>query len=463
MAMRQTTCFLIGCLFLGAGVTRALKFDDESSMLSREDQHDPLRATCARYEDFVKDTGMELKRLNTDTAWYLEVGGVRLAIDPWLEGDAVTFSPQIMRETFKGPHVSVTWLKNNVDAILVSQAVHDNMHFETLSKLGKPIYAVPEAFDLLKAGRHAGDIKNSLHQIPRAPCGKVLSNMHHPAVSCPHESSPSSGKLAQKLVDSLAQKTLAGSQDALKEEDSETAWEEQTAQEEMEAEIARVKKEPSAEAEGHKDRFGELDEDQEPRPQTVGSNLRKAEIQTHDRVFPSVSYVRVAPSRNAGAIQSTLHALVINAPEDKVLVYAPNGFMASETVMKHRLAIGSHKRVTLVAPSRQLNFNIDPTLKLIPFGMGNNFQGIWKEELAPGLEGLEQHVKELQPDWHFDTHTGVVERSGIMGDTILALNEALGQVCKTTLQARGKKVTIKEAPWAGNLTEDSDHVLNVAQ
>jgi hypothetical protein len=206
-----------------------------------------------------------------------------------------------------------------------------------------------------------------------------------------------------------------------------------------------------------------LDDDQEPRPQTVGSNLRKAEIQTHDRVFPSVSYVRVAPSRNAGAIQSTLHALVINAPEDKVLVYAPNGFMASETVMKHRLAIGSHKRVTLVAPSRQLNFNIDPTLKLIPFGMGNNFQGIWKEELAPGLEGLEQHVKELQPDWHFDTHTGVVERSGTMGDTILALNEALGQVCKTTLQARGKKVTIKNAPWAGNLTEDADHVLNVAQ
>lgn len=464
MALGQTKCCLVGCLFLVASFTRALKFDDESSMmLSREDEHDPLRTTCARYEDFVKDTGMELRRLNTDTSWYLEVGGVRLAIDPWLKGDAVTGSEQILRETLKGPHVSVKWLKNNVDAVLVSQAEHVIMHFETLSKLGKPIYAVPMAFNLLKAGRHAGELKNvSLHQIPRAPCGKVLTtgHMRHPAVSCPHESPSSSGKLAQKLLDALAQKTLAGSQGASKkQEDSETAWEEQQAQEEMDAEIASAKTEPSAEAEGHEDRDGESDE--EPLPQTAGSNLRKAgEIQTRDLVFPSVSYVRVAPSKTAGPIQKSLHALVINAPEDKVLVYAPHGFMASETVMKHRLALGSHKRVTLVAPSRQSNFNFDRTLQLIPFGMGNNFRGIWKEELAPGLEGLEQQVKELQPDWHFDTHTGVVERSGMLADDILQLNEPRGHVCKTTRQARGKKVTIKEAPWAGDLAEDTDYALN---
>jgi hypothetical protein len=89
---------------------------------------------------------MQLTRLNADTSWLLEAGGLRLVIDPWLVGVEIDGFRWFNCQSLGQPALPVSSL-GRFDAVIVSQPFSDHCHEETLALLDAsvPIYAVSAA------------------------------------------------------------------------------------------------------------------------------------------------------------------------------------------------------------------------------------------------------------------------------------------------------------------------------
>ena len=48
---------------------------------------------------------MLLQRLNMDNSWFLDLGGCRLLIDPWLEGQEVDYFPWFNTQRYWSDHI----------------------------------------------------------------------------------------------------------------------------------------------------------------------------------------------------------------------------------------------------------------------------------------------------------------------------------------------------------------------
>lgn len=84
---------------------------------------------------------MKLTRLNGDSAWYLELDGTRLLIDPWLEGPAVLAWSPVHRAVLGTPSTPIADAPK-ADAILLSHPYPDHTHAETLSRLDRTLPVV---------------------------------------------------------------------------------------------------------------------------------------------------------------------------------------------------------------------------------------------------------------------------------------------------------------------------------
>ena len=94
---------------------------------------------------------MKLTRINPDHSWLLETTGLRLVVDPWLQGPEIDgfgwFHTQHLPQA--------AWPVDSLgplDAIVITQPFSDHCHEETLRALpaSVPILAVPAAYRRLK-------------------------------------------------------------------------------------------------------------------------------------------------------------------------------------------------------------------------------------------------------------------------------------------------------------------------
>ena len=87
---------------------------------------------------------MILQRLNMDNSWHLEMRGMRLLVDPWLEGAEIDVAGWFNRQWHRTPPVS--WASvPEYDAVLITQRYPDHCHFETLKRLRPKVVLAPVA------------------------------------------------------------------------------------------------------------------------------------------------------------------------------------------------------------------------------------------------------------------------------------------------------------------------------
>lgn len=111
-----------------------------------------------------------LTRLNGDSSWLLEIGGLRLILDPWLVGPEVDGAAFINRQWLSAPALPPTspTLHDSVHGILVSLPFSDHCHLDTLQALNPatPIFCAPAALGKVRKhfaarpqlGRHVQSI-----------------------------------------------------------------------------------------------------------------------------------------------------------------------------------------------------------------------------------------------------------------------------------------------------------------
>ena len=111
---------------------------------------------------------MRLQRLNMDNSWHLALGGLRLLIDPWLEGvefDYFKWFNTQWHRTAPLPYPSVP----TADAVLITQKYQDHCHPPTLQRLQPKHILAPSSLQ-----RHLTRI---------VPAAKVYSmDAHNPVV-----------------------------------------------------------------------------------------------------------------------------------------------------------------------------------------------------------------------------------------------------------------------------------------
>ena len=94
---------------------------------------------------------MKLTRINPDHSWLLETTGLRLVVDPWLQGPEIDGFGWFHTQHLPQAAWSVDSL-GPLDAIVITQPFSDHCHEETLRALpaSVPILAVPAAYRRLK-------------------------------------------------------------------------------------------------------------------------------------------------------------------------------------------------------------------------------------------------------------------------------------------------------------------------
>ncbi len=84
---------------------------------------------------------IHLQRLNMDNSWFVEIGGWKVLIDPWLEGTEVDFFGWFNTQWHRTTPLSYDQLPA-YDSVLITQKYPDHFHAETLEKLApKSIFA----------------------------------------------------------------------------------------------------------------------------------------------------------------------------------------------------------------------------------------------------------------------------------------------------------------------------------
>ncbi len=89
---------------------------------------------------------IQLQRLNMDTSLFLEIGGWKLLIDPWLEGTEVDFFGWFNTQWHRTTPISFEELPE-YDTVLITQKYPDHFHLQTLKKLGPSHIIAPKSLE----------------------------------------------------------------------------------------------------------------------------------------------------------------------------------------------------------------------------------------------------------------------------------------------------------------------------
>jgi hypothetical protein len=77
---------------------------------------------------------MKIQRLNMDNSWFIEMNGLKLLVDPWLEGKEVDFFPWFNTQWHRTAPISYDEVPV-YDYVLITQKYPDHFHKQTLEKL----------------------------------------------------------------------------------------------------------------------------------------------------------------------------------------------------------------------------------------------------------------------------------------------------------------------------------------
>ena len=77
---------------------------------------------------------IQVQRLNMDNSMFLKIGGLKVLIDPWLEGTEVDFFGWFNTQWHRTPPLPYKQLPD-FDVVLITQKYPDHFHVETLKKI----------------------------------------------------------------------------------------------------------------------------------------------------------------------------------------------------------------------------------------------------------------------------------------------------------------------------------------
>lgn len=89
---------------------------------------------------------MRIQRLNMDNSWFLEMEGLKLLIDPWLEGTEVDFFPWFNTQWHRTKPMDYADLPA-FDAVLITQKYPDHYHKQTLLKIKPALVIIPQSIE----------------------------------------------------------------------------------------------------------------------------------------------------------------------------------------------------------------------------------------------------------------------------------------------------------------------------
>jgi hypothetical protein len=89
---------------------------------------------------------MIVQRLNMDNSWCISLGGMRVLVDPWLEGVEVDFFPWFNTQWHRTMPLAYDKLPD-YDIVLITQKYPDHFHSQTLLKLLPKKLIVPASIE----------------------------------------------------------------------------------------------------------------------------------------------------------------------------------------------------------------------------------------------------------------------------------------------------------------------------
>lgn len=89
---------------------------------------------------------MQIQRLNMDNSWFLQLKGLRLLVDPWLEGVEIDFFRWFNMQWHKTQPLPFDQLPY-FDAVLITQKYPDHFHRATLKRLAPKRIIAPASIE----------------------------------------------------------------------------------------------------------------------------------------------------------------------------------------------------------------------------------------------------------------------------------------------------------------------------
>ncbi len=86
--------------------------------------------------DYSNQSPIKVNRLNADSSWIFNLDGIRLLVDPWLEGKSIVGHSLFYSATHSEPVLPVNQLPH-YDALLITHPFGDHCHLPTLQQLAK--------------------------------------------------------------------------------------------------------------------------------------------------------------------------------------------------------------------------------------------------------------------------------------------------------------------------------------
>lgn len=87
-----------------------------------------------------------LQRLNLDNSYHIQLGELRLLIDPWLEGPEIDFFPWFNKQWHRTKPIGFADVPE-FDAVLITQKYPDHFHEVTLAKLQPKVVIGPRSIE----------------------------------------------------------------------------------------------------------------------------------------------------------------------------------------------------------------------------------------------------------------------------------------------------------------------------
>lgn len=111
---------------------------------------------------------MIIQRLNMDNSWFIQMNGLRLLVDPWLEGVEIDYFPWFNTQWHRSKPLSYEQLPA-YDVVLITQKYPDHFHPQTLLKLNPTKLIVPDSI--------AKQVQKLLPQATVIAMGKQLTSI----------------------------------------------------------------------------------------------------------------------------------------------------------------------------------------------------------------------------------------------------------------------------------------------
>lgn len=89
---------------------------------------------------------MQIQRLNMDNSWFLQMNGLSLLIDPWLEGEEIDFFSWFNTQWHRTQPIDYTKIPT-YNYVLITQKYPDHYHQQTLLKLQPSKVIVPKSIE----------------------------------------------------------------------------------------------------------------------------------------------------------------------------------------------------------------------------------------------------------------------------------------------------------------------------